>query len=203
MRFLVVVAHPDPESLNMAAAKQAVSTLQSHGHHVDLLDLYAIGFRATMSADEHADYQRTDLLVDPAAHQRDPMVAEHIRLIQAADGLVLVYPTWWSTMPALLKGWLERTMVPGVGFVFDRRGRVRPGLRNLRHLIGISTYGSPWLYIKAINDNGRRTVQRTLRVSTSMRARFKWFALYRTDTCTEAQRHAFLQRIDHSLGRLR
>ena len=203
MRFLVVVAHPDPESFTAAIAHQAVTTLERSGHHVDLLDLYSIGFRSSMSADEHADYARTDLMLDPAAHQRDPMVAEHIRLVQAADGLVFVYPTWWSTMPAILKGWLERTLVPGVGFVFNRGGHVRPGLRNLRHLVGISTYGSPWLYIKAVNDNGRRTVQRTMRVATGLRARFRWLALYRTDTCTAEQRAAFLQRIDHSLGKLR
>ena len=203
MRFLVVVAHPDPESFNSAIAQQVVTTLRRHGHHVDLLDLYALEFRASMSAEEHSDYPRTDLMLDPAAHQRDPMVAEHIRLVQAADGLVVVYPTWWSTMPAILKGWLERTLVPGVGFVFNRGGRVRPGLRNLRHLVGISTYGSPWLYIKAVNDNGRRTVQRTMRVATGLRARFRWFALYRMDTCTAEQRAAFLQRIDQSLGKLR
>ena len=45
--------------------------------------------------------------------------------------LVFVYPTWWSGLPAILKGWLERVMVPGVGFVFDEQtGKVRPGLRS-------------------------------------------------------------------------
>lgn len=202
MRFVVVVAHPDPESFSLALAHQAVRSLTSGGHHVDLLDLYALGFRASMTEAEFQRYQQPQYMNDPAAQQDDPLVAEHIRLVQAADGMVFVYPTWWSSMPAVLKGWLERVMVPGVGFVFGKRQRIRPGLTNIKHLVGISTYGSPWLYIKLVNDNGRRTVQRTLRVATSMRARFTWLALYRTDTSTPARRAEFLNRVDQRLGSL-
>ena len=58
---------------------------------------------------------------------------------------MFVYPTWWSGLPAVLKGWLERVMVPGVGFTFDAQsGKVQPGLRHVRRIVGISTYGSPW-----------------------------------------------------------
>ena len=53
---------------------------------------------------------------------------------------MFVYPTWWSGLPAILKGWLERVMVPGVGFTFDSRtGKVKPGLTHVRRIVGIST----------------------------------------------------------------
>ena len=70
------------------------------------------------------------------------MVERYAGIVKQAEALVFVYPTWWSTMPAILKGWLERVMVPGVGFVLDEKQHVRRGLKQVRRIVGISTYGS-------------------------------------------------------------
>ncbi|HEY7625442.1 MAG TPA: NAD(P)H-dependent oxidoreductase, partial [Ilumatobacteraceae bacterium] len=109
---------------------------------------------------------------------------------------------WWSTVPAILKGWLERVLVPDVGFVFDTEHRVRPGLMHVRNIIGISTYGASWPYVKAINDNGRRTLLRALRLNTALRTRRTWLALYRIDRTTTEQRAAFLDRVERTLRSL-
>jgi putative NADPH-quinone reductase len=162
---------------------------------VHLLDLYGLGVAAAMSPAEHAAYHgETPLL--------DPLLIEHAALVKAADALVFVYPTWWSSVPAILKGWLERVMVPGVAFVFNAKGKVRPGLGNIRRIIGISTYGSPRLYVKFVNDNGRRTLTRALRLNTGVRTRTSWLGLYAIDTATSAQREAFLQRVERKLQSL-
>lgn len=196
MRALVVVAHPDSDSLCHAAATSAVSGLERGGHHVDVIDLYQVGFRAAMSLEERLAYE-TD---DPIS---DPQVAEHATLIKQAQVLVFVYPTWWSGLPAILKGWLERTMVPGVGFHLDERtNKVRPGLGHVRRIVGISTWGSsrPWALF--VNDNGRRIVSRALRMSCGFRARTTWIALYGVDQSTPAQRSAFLDRVARKTERL-
>lgn len=195
MKVLVVLAHPSVDSFNHAIARRAQAALEANGHTVRLLDLYALGFRAAMSADERRAY-------DGEQPISDPLVAEHAALVRACEALVFVYPTWWSAMPAILKGWLERVLVPGVGFEFDDKGKVAPGLRNVRHLVGISTYGSPRLYVKALNDNGRRTVLRTLRLSTGLRTRGRWLALYAIDAADAQRREAFLQRVERTLGAL-
>jgi putative NADPH-quinone reductase len=118
-----------------------------------------------------------------------------VDLVTSAGILVFVYPTWWSGLPAILKGWLERVMVENVGFRFNRRRKVRPALANVRQIVGISTYGSPRLYVSAINDNGRRILTRALRLSTGWRTRRTWLALYAMDTTTVEERTAFLERI--------
>lgn len=196
MRALVVVAHPDSDSLCHAAATSAVSGLERGGHHVDVIDLYDVGFRAAMSLEERLAYE-TD---DPIS---DPQVAEHATLIKQAQILVFVYPTWWSGLPAILKGWLERTMVPGVGFHLDERtNKVRPGLGHVRRIVGISTWGSgrPWALL--VNDNGRRIVSRALRMSCGFRARTTWIALYGVDQSTPTHRSAFLDRVAREMERL-
>ena len=195
MQVLVVLAHPNDDSLNHSIAAVACTALRDAGHDVDLLDLYALGFGAAMSREEREAYHSGMPVLDP-------MVAEHADLVRRAEALVFVYPTWWSGLPAILKGWIERVLVPGVAFTFNDRGKVRPGLGHVRHLVGISTYGSPWSAVKFVNDNGRRTILRTVRLNTGTGTATKWFGLYRVDTATAQDRTAFIRKVERRMRSL-
>jgi NAD(P)H dehydrogenase (quinone) len=192
---LVVIAHPCDDSFTHVAAHTAIDALSAAGHTVDVIDLYADGFRAAMSYEERLAYETDDPI-------KDPQVAEHATMIKRAQVLVFVYPTWWSGQPAVLKGWLERVLVPGVGFHLDERNKVVPGLRHVRRIVGISTYGSPRRYVRLMNDNGRRVIARALRMSCGWFARTHWLALYSMDTATDTDRRAFLQRITDRMAEL-
>ena len=195
MQVVVVLAHPNSDSFTHAIAERASAGLRGAGHDVQVLDLYALDFRAAMSRDDHVAYHSGHPAIDP-------MVADHGALILRAQALVFVYPTWWSSLPAILKGWLERVMVPGVAFVFNEKGKVRPGLSNIRRIVGISTYGSPRLYVRLINDNGRRTLMRALRLNTGLRTRTSWLGLYAIDSATAAQRSEFLNSVEQKMRSL-
>ena len=195
MRVVVVLAHPDPSSFNHVIAATASASLTSAGHEVTLLDLYAEEFRTAMTPAERMAYHSDRPLLDPTAER-------HADIVKHAEALVFVYPTWWSTMPAILKGWLERVMVPGVGFVFDDHHHVRRGLTQVRRIVGISTYGSRRLYVKAIHDNGRRTLLRALRLNTAIFTRRSWLALYEMNTRSPEDRAAFLRRVDRKMRAL-
>lgn len=195
MQVLVVLAHPKGDSYNHAIAARVSNALRLTGHTVHLLDLYALGFGAAMTSDERTAYHLDTPILDP-------LVREHADLVRAAEALVFVYPTWWSGQPAVLKGWLERVLVPGVGFRFDEQGKVRPGLTQVRHMIGISTYGSPWRYVKLVNDNGRRTLMRTIRMNTGLRTSTHWLGLYAIDTSTVDERERFLTRVERRMRAL-
>ena len=196
MRIGVVLAHPNPDSFTHEIGRRAVAGLTSAGHDVELVDLYAIGFRAAMSPDERAAYHGGHPVLDP-------QVQSQIDLVRSVEALVFIYPTWWSGLPAVLKGWLERVMVPGVGFQFDERsGKIRPGLTNVRHLIGISTYGSPRWYVRAINDNGRRTLMRALRLSCGFRVSRRWLGLYAIDSESDSARREFAARVEREMSEL-
>ncbi len=130
------------------------------------------------------------------------MVAEHAALVGAARAIVFVYPTWWSQPPAILRGWLERVLVPGVAFRFDAHGKVRPGLRHVRRIVGISTYGAPWTYVKLLNDGGRRMLTRALRMNCGARTPTTWIGLYAVDTAGDRERAAFVDRVEHRMAHL-
>jgi putative NADPH-quinone reductase len=193
----LVVAHPSPDSFCHTLADRAAAGLRAGGHEVHVLDLYGAGFRVAMTTEERQAYHGESPILDP-------IVAEHAELVTRAEALVFVYPTWWSGLPAILKGWLERVMVPGVGFRFDERThKVRPGLGQVRHIIGISTYGSPRSYVRFVNDNGRRTLTRALRMSCGFRARPRWLGFYAIDTSTLEAREEFAARVEREMAALR
>lgn len=207
MQVLVVAAHPCAESFNHAILDRACRGLRSGGHSVDVVDLYQLheqGFDPVMREAEWVGY-----VADSASPEApspggavDPLIAAHIDLVTGADAIVFVYPTWWSSVPAILKGWLERVLRPGVAFSMDHRRRARPALRGVRRLVGISTYGSSRWYVRLVNDNGRRLVSRTLRICTGGSARTTWLGLYSIDTSDTARREAFLATVEHRMAAL-
>jgi NAD(P)H dehydrogenase (quinone) len=184
VKVLVVVADPVPDSYVASLGAAATEALTASGHDVDVADLYADGFDPVMSPAERAAY-----------HSEAPVVAVEVhdlaRRVKAADALVFVYPTWWTGMPAVLKGWFDRVLVPGVAFVFDGSGRIRPGLRNVTRLAAVTTYEAPSWRVRLLGDPGRRTIARTLRMNVSRRARTRWLALHGVGTSTAEDRARF------------
>jgi putative NADPH-quinone reductase len=104
----VILGHPDPNSLNHAIAKTAVDTLRERGVDVRFHDLQAEGFDPLLPA---AELARDAVL--------PPLVAQHCAEIRQADGLILVHPNWWGQPPAILKGWVDRVLRPGVAYEFQ------------------------------------------------------------------------------------
>jgi len=195
MNALVVYCHPVEGSFCSAMRDAAIRGLQGAGHDVSLIDLAAENFNPVMPANEWKTYIAMDELV-PAVMER------YVNELQQAEIVVFVYPTWWSGLPAQLKGWLERVMLPGVAFRLSSHHKVRPALTHMRRIVVVSTYGSPWLYVKAVNDNGRRILTRALRLSTSLRTRTSSLGLYAMDKATSDDRIAFLSRIEKKMTRL-
>lgn len=189
------MANPGARSFTHAVAERAEQALRSAGHQVTVCDLYEQGFTAAMSSAERSAYHSEQPVLSP-------QIAEHVELVRSAEALVFVYPTWWSGLPAIMKGWLDRVMVPGVAFGFDPSGKVGPRLTGVRHLVGISTYGAPWWTVKAVNDNGRRILMRTLRLSTGFGTRRHWLGLYRIEATDDRARQAFLDKVEQRMRRL-
>jgi putative NADPH-quinone reductase len=195
MNALVVYCHPVEGSFCSAMRDAAISGLRAVGHTVDLIDLAAEHFNPVMSTSEWNTYQQGNGDV-PVGLERD------VALVKSAEIIVFVYPTWWGGLPAQLKGWLERVMLPGTAFVFNENNKVRPGLRNIRRIHIASTFGSPWLYVRLVNDNGRRILARAFRMNTSLRTKVSTSSLYAMDTATDVSRKSFLLSLEKKMGTL-
>ena len=195
MNALVVYCHPVEGSFCSAMRDAAISGLHAAGHTVDVIDLAAEQFNPVMTTSEWNTYQQGNGDV-PIGLERD------VALVKSAEIIVFVYPTWWGGLPAQLKGWLERVMLPGTAFVFNENNKVRPGLRNICRIHIASTFGSPWLYVRFVNDNGRRILARAFRLNTSLRTRVSTSSLYAMDTATDQSRKSFLLSLEKKMGTL-
>lgn len=196
MRLLVIHAHPVPESFNAALCRVAVTAAREAGHEVRLIDLYAEGFNPVMSAQER---RGLDSAAPPPAD-----VAPHVEALQWAEGLIFIYPTWWYSQPAMLKGWMDRVWRPGIAFAALGPGQpIRPLLTGIRLIGVISTLGAPWwLWALVMGAPGRKVMLRGLRVCTGPGTRTFWMGLHDMDTQTQASRQRYLDRVAAQMRRL-
>lgn len=107
MKILLIVCHPRAESFNHALCRRAEVVLQGLGHAVVVHDLYAKGFDPVLSASELG-----------RGFSFNPTVQLHSRELRESAGLVVFHPDWWGQPPAILKGWLDRVLRPGIAYEF-------------------------------------------------------------------------------------
>lgn len=130
MHALIVVGQHDPHSLTHALARQVANGLAEAGHSSEIADLASEGFDPRFGLADHAVHRR---LAAPPTDVRK----EQAR-IERADALVLVYPIYWWSLPALLKGWVERVFSNGWAFDYDGSTTVKK-LRGMKvHLVGVA-----------------------------------------------------------------
>ena len=126
MRVLVVLAHPRPDSFNHALARELCAGLAEAGHEADLADLYAEGFRPELDAADFRIYEQGATPPDIRAYQERA---------SAAQAMAFVFPVWWFSPPAMVKGFVERVFFEGFAFRFGRGGRVIGLLKHERALV--------------------------------------------------------------------
>jgi putative NADPH-quinone reductase len=190
---LVVFCHPLPGSFGGQCRDRVLAGLRAGGHEVRQRDLYAEGFRPEVSAWER-EHQFA-----PASDKPD--IAEHAADLRWCDTLVLVYPTWFSAQPAMLKGWFDRVWVNGVAYDLpEGSNRIRGRLRNIRRIVVVTTHGSSKTINALQGESGKRVVTRGIRVLCHRFARVRWIALYGIDRCTDAERAAFLNKVEQRLS---
>ena len=120
MNSLVVLSHPEPSSFAAALARTAAEVLDG-----TLLDLYREEFDPRLSAADFTERANTERLEPMAEHLHAvetgtlaPDIARHVELLRAADLLVMVQPMWWFSLPAMAKGWIDRTFVNGYAYCY-------------------------------------------------------------------------------------
>jgi NAD(P)H dehydrogenase (quinone) len=138
---LVVIGSPNPGSFVHAMAARATASLEHRGVTCEVHDLYAEGFQAVAPPDEAFTLGRD---VEAAiAASGDPVVRTHRRALSQAEHLVVAHPNWWGKPPAIMAGWLDRVLVPGVAYRLATREGEPVSLLRLRTLLVLNTGDTP------------------------------------------------------------
>ena len=193
MHVLVVYCHPVETSYHAALHREVVARLQSAGHTVDDCDLYAENFNPVMSREERLGYHDVPAIQQP--------VAEYIERLRRAEALVLCFPTWCFGMPAMLKGFCDRLLMPGVAFDLSDPQNVKPMLGHIKRISAVVTYGRPRWTAWYMGDPPRRIVTRYLKRLTGNTARVDFHAYYHMNVATEPRLTRFLQRVGQAMAR--
>ncbi len=149
MNTLIVIAHHEPASFNHAMGKAAQEQLTADGHDVVMRDLFAEGFNPVPSRADFATVANPDRFIyqgeQSHASERSALagdIASYLDLLRWCELLVLQFPIWWFSVPAILKGWFDRVLVSGAVYGGGRWFETAP-LYGRRAIIS-ATSGAGW-----------------------------------------------------------
>lgn len=187
MRVLVIYCHPVETSFNAALHREVLAGLKQAGHEVDDCDLYAEGFNPVMSREERLGYHEVPRNQIP--------VQSYVDRLRWAEALVFCFPTWCMGLPAMLKGFLDRTMMPGVAFDISDPKNVKPALTHIKRIAAVVTCGRPRHMYWFVGDLPRRTIKRYVGALTGFKARIDYYAYYHMNVATPKKLDAFKSKV--------
>jgi NAD(P)H dehydrogenase (quinone) len=135
MRISVILAHPDKNSFNHALAHTVIDELKSNGHTIFYHDLYEENFDPILPSAEI-----------PKDVQLPPEIQLHCDEISEAEGIIIIHPNWWGQPPAILKGWVDRVIRPGIAYEFieeDKGEGIPNGLLKAKFALVLNTSNTP------------------------------------------------------------
>lgn len=120
MKVLIVFAHPEPQSFNAALKDTAVATFNGQGHEVKVSDLYAMGFDPVGNQRDFIDLENPSFFkyqTEQVHAWKNNLFVQEIRAemdkLEWADLVIFNFPLWWFSLPAILKGWVDRVFAMG------------------------------------------------------------------------------------------
>ena len=136
MKVLIVYAHPKTEGHSPETLRQVEKKLKGSNSEYEIIDLYKIGYDPILKSGEH--YTAGNRNVD----QQNLEIQERIT---EADNLIFIYPVWWGTMPAMMKGFFDRVLTPKFAFAYNK-GKIDKLLTGKKAVVFASSGGSRFDY---------------------------------------------------------
>lgn len=187
---LIIYAHPYPQSFNGAILAQVKKTLASKNKPYDVIDLCADNFDPRYSLEELALYSRGETV--------DPLVKQYQDKILQAGSLIFIAPIWWSDVPAILKGFIDKVMKKNFAYTDGNMG-----LKGLLTHIGsatiITTSAAPTWYLRLFCGNAIKKVFLKAALKQVGITRGKWLNCGRVSLISQEEREKFLLKIDRCL----
>lgn len=135
MNVLIILGHPDKKSFNHAIAQTCISQIEANGHSIFFHDLYAENFNPLL----HLDNENSETEIDK-------QIKAHCDDLINSDGIIVIHPNWWGQPPAIIKGWLDRVLLPDVAYKFvdtDNGKQIIIGLLKAKSAIVLNSSNTP------------------------------------------------------------
>lgn len=199
MKTLVVYAHPRRDSFVSGLRDVVVKTLHDNRAECRVHDLYGDDFNPVLSK-----WERQQHLAAPEVRTlRDDLLKRYTDDLKWCESLVLVYPTWWSGQPTMVKGWFDRVLVNGVAWTLpEGANRLRPNLGHIKRLTVVTSHGSSKFRNALQGESGKRVALRGVRALCGVRCRTRWIAMYNIDKASPREFDTFTKRLRRRIARI-
>lgn len=188
MSTTIIYAHPYEKSFNAAILAQVEKQLSAKGESYQVIDLYADGFNPAYTAPELALYKQGKSL--------DPLVGKYQEILKNTHRLIFVFPVWWGDVPAIIKGFADKTLLGG--FAFDqnpKNGMIKGKLTHIEEALVITTSTSPTFVLKLFCGNGIGKVFSGYILKSIGIKKRTWLNCARANLCPPEKRQAFLDNL--------
>lgn len=188
--FLIIYCHPYQKSLNHAVLQAVENNLSQKQIQYTIIDLYQEKFQPI--------YDLEELRLFHTGETHDPLVEKYLSLLKKAQGVIIITPIWWNSIPGMLKGFIDKVMKEGEGLshTVSKMG-IHGCLTNLTHAYVLTTSTSPTLYFKLFMGNSIKKIfiSKTLRQLGVKQG--TWINFGNVTHSTLAKRQQYLQRINN------
>ncbi|HEX7714678.1 MAG TPA: NAD(P)H-dependent oxidoreductase [Bacillota bacterium] len=182
MHCLMIYAHPGEKSLSGALGQAFLEGLRAKGHSAEVIDLYREQFDPALAADELYTREGFQISTPVKAYQEQ---------LQKADIIALAFPTWWQGTPAILKGFLDRVLTPGVAFEYQ--GRKPKGLFTDKVAVILNCYDASAFEVRSVNgDRAFKVLQKDVFGTCGIRKIFR-VSVFSAGTSSERYRRKMLE----------
>lgn len=190
MKVLIVFNHPYEGSYCNAILNSVYRGLHQANHQVDVINLDKDGFNPIMTS--------RDLRAFKDKQPVDPKVIKYKGMLEKADHVIFIFPIWWELMPALMKGFIDKVIFPGVAYdyVNESNTRMKPLLTNIKGITVITTMNTPNILYRLVFGNA---VQKALMRGTFWKLGYKkrkWISFNMVQQVSDEKRKLWLLKIE-------
>lgn len=187
MNVKIIYAHPNPWSYNKAILDNVLIALEEAGHRVDLLDLYYDDFNPVMT--------KYDLGAATKQKPVDPKIHEYQKRIENADHLIFIFPIWFESVPAILKGYIDKVFSNGWAYKSVKGKKMPVGQLTYLNATVITTMGVSKSVYRLFFNNAVKGVLINGCLSFCGVQRIKWIKLDKIQTISNEKRETHLKQI--------
>ncbi len=194
MKVMIIYAHPYEKSFNNAILEKIQKGLKENNNEIDILDLNEDNFNPVLDKESLAVYSKGE--------SKDPKVKQYQDRIKNAEYLFFVFPIWWTTMPAILKGFIDKVFLPLFAFKKEKIFP-KPYLKHFKGAAVFTTMSSPKFYYSCFLKSPikRTLIKGTLKFCGIKKV--KWFSFASIDNSTDKKREKWLLKAEKIVANIK
>lgn len=176
----IILSHPWHGSFNKTILDTVINKLNKQKQKYQIIDLHKDGFDPT--------FTESDLSVYRNGQYKDPLVGKYQEILKNTNELILIFPIWWGNMPAMLKGFIDKTFLSG--FAFSYENGWTPLLTNIKKAMFITTSQQPTEVYKEIMEYNLNSILKPVGIGN-----IEWLNCDQISSGSKEHREKFLEKI--------